>query len=161
MYQELKTSGSAAGLRIGLVVSRYHESVTNALRDGALDCFKQAGGDKKDLLVAPTPGGFELIAIARTLAYRADLDGVVALGCIISGETTHDKYLAHAISNGIARIITDTGKPIAFGVLTCQNMDQAQARAGGSIGNKGVEAMAAEIEAINAIRTLKYESDAP
>lgn len=151
---------NACGLRIAIVVSQYHADITDALRDGAVARFNAACGLADDLTVIPAPGAFELIAICKALADRGDLDAIVALGCIITGQTTHDQYIAHAVAAGIANIITATGVPIAFGVLTCQNLEQAQARAGGSVGNKGEEAMDAAIASANAINRINASQEA-
>jgi 6,7-dimethyl-8-ribityllumazine synthase len=97
------------------------------------------------------PGAFELTAVCRALAARGDLDAVAAIGCIISGETTHDRYLASAVAQGLTMITVQTGVPIAFGVLTCQSPEQATARATGTR-SKGAEAMSAAIEACRAVR---------
>lgn len=145
---------SARGLRVAVVVSQYHADITDALREGAVARFHAACGLAHDLTVIPAPGAFELIAICKALAERGDIDAIVALGCIITGETTHDQYIAHAVAGGISSVITQTGVPIAFGVLTCQNFEQARARAGGEVGNKGDEAMAAAIATANIVNRI-------
>ncbi len=155
MYEELKPTTSAEGLRIGLVVSRYHAPITEALRDGAVDFYTRAGGSTDDLLVVSAPGTFEITALCGALAQRGDLDAVVAVGCVISGQTTHDQYICAAVSHGLTEVTLKTGVPVAFGVLTCQNLQQAEARAGGDRGNKGAEAMAAAIETAQTIRRLR------
>ncbi|MCP3904041.1 MAG: 6,7-dimethyl-8-ribityllumazine synthase [Planctomycetes bacterium] len=144
----------ATGLSIAVVVSRYHRDITAALLDGAVETYTAAGGAVDDLLTVAAPGAFELTALTQALARRPDVDGIVALGCIIRGETTHDQYLAQAVANGLTRVTLDTGKPVAFGVLTCQTLHQARDRAGGVNGNKGEEAMAAAIEAIRSVRSV-------
>lgn len=151
----------ATGLRIGLVVSRYHDAVTDALRAGAMEVFMRAGGVAGDLRVVEAPGAFELTAVCRALADRPDIDGVVALGCIIRGETSHDQHLAGAIANGLTDITVRTGVPIAFGVLTCHTHHQARERAGGEHGNKGEEAMAAVIGTIHVIRAIASSQGDP
>ena len=154
MYTEVKTTASAEGLRIGVVVSRYHEKITTALRDAAIEKFLEAGGKEADLKVTSTPGAFELPVIAHALIKAGDLDAVVTIGCVLAGETTHDRYIAHAVAGGLAEITIQTGVPIAFGLLTCQTMAQAKARSGGEVGNKGAEAMAAAIETVNTLRAI-------
>ena len=151
MHTELKPNASAAGLRIGVAISRYHTAITEPMRDAAVKQFVDSGGALDDLRIVSTPGTFELTAACGALAARNDVDAVVALGCVVSGETTHDRYIASAVAHGITMITLQTGVPVAFGVLTCQNMDQARARAGGEKGNKGAEAMAAAIEAARLI----------
>ncbi len=145
---------SASGLRIAVVTSTYHEAITSALERGAISAFAAAGGDASRLVLAKSPGAFELVAIARAAAMRGDIDAVVALGCVLTGETSHDRHLCDAVAQGLAMISVHLGKPACFGVLTCQTLAQAQARAGGSKGNKGAEAMLAAIGAANAIKGL-------
>ncbi len=154
MHTDSNSHASAEGLRIGVAVSRYHEEITSALRDGAVRRFTEAAGAPDDLEIVPAPGAYELVAICRALARRGDLDALVALGCVISGETEHDRYIAQAVAGGLAMITVETGVPIAFGVLTCRTPEQAAARAGGKRGNKGAEAMAAAIETARTVRAL-------
>ena len=145
MRDDTPTTARAEGLRIGLAVSRYHREITDALRAGAVERFGQLGGRDEDLLVAEAPGSFELTALCRVFAVRGDVDAIVALGCVIAGETTHDQHICAAVSHGLSAVIVETGVPIAFGVLTCQTFEQARERAGGAKGNKGAEAMDAAI----------------
>lgn len=154
MYVKREANESARGLRIGVAVSQYHGDITEALRDGAVEVFTKAGGSADDLLIATVPGAFELLTLCQALARRGDLDAVIAIGCVIRGETTHDQYICQAVSQGLAQIALDTGKPVAFGLLTCQTKHQARERAGGEGGNKGAEAMAAAIETACALRKL-------
>lgn len=154
MHVTRTSHASAAGLRIGVVVSHYHPTITDALRDAAVETYLAAGGREDDLLIVAVPGAFELPVVCSRLAARSDVDAVVALGSIITGETTHDRHIADAVSQALAHLAVKTGKPISFGVLTCQSLDQAQARAGGDKGNKGAEAMSAAIEATRTIQAL-------
>jgi 6,7-dimethyl-8-ribityllumazine synthase len=158
MHTESATTHSARGLRIGMAVSRYHAPITSAMREGALAAFLHAGGARDDLLVIDSPGAFELVALCTALARRGDFDAVVAIGCIIAGETRHDRYIGNAVASGLAHIAVHTGVPVALGVLTCKNLEQARERAGGGKGNKGAEAMIAAIEAAQAIRTIERAS---
>ncbi len=154
MYSDSKPGASASGLRIGIAVSAYHAQITTALRAGAVKQFTDAQGVEADLRVVPAPGTFELTAVCRALVNGGGLDAVVALGCVISGETTHDTYIATAVAHGLTELTLATGVPVTFGVLTCQTIDQARARAGGTRGNKGAEAMAAAIETAAILRSL-------
>jgi len=147
-------SSSAQGMRIGIVVSQYHAEITHAMRDAARQCFLDAGGRDEDLTIIDAPGSFELIALATALADQQEIDAVVTLGCIITGETTHDQYIAHAVANGLAALTVSTGVPVAFGVLTCQTLAQARERAGGKVGNKGEEAMQAAIASFGAVKAI-------
>jgi 6,7-dimethyl-8-ribityllumazine synthase len=155
MHTEVPIAADARGLRIGIATSRYHAHVTGALTRGAKQAFVDAGGAENDLVLVDAPGSFELVSIAHALASRADIDAVVCIGCILTGETTHDRYICEAVANGLASITAHGGKPVAFGVLTCQTIDQAEARAGGSKGNKGVEAMVAAIVAAQAVARVR------
>jgi 6,7-dimethyl-8-ribityllumazine synthase len=130
------------------------------LHQGARNAFLEAGGLDDDLILVDVPGAFELVAVAHALAARSDLDAVVCLGCVITGETTHDRYICEAVANGLADISARTGRPVAFGVLTCQNLDQALARAGegggnAKKGNKGEEAMHAALIAAHAVQRVQ------
>lgn len=146
MFTEQTARHSADGLRIGLVVSRYHEEITAAMVAGAQAVFREAGGDESGLTILIAPGTFEIPVLADTVA-RDTYDAVVAIGCVITGETTHDRYIADSVAHALQLVSIDTGVPIAFGVLTCQTIEQARARAGGDKGNKGAEAMRAAIDA--------------
>ena len=154
MRSQITTSSDARGLRVAVAVSRYHERITANLRDAAVSRFLEAGGAEGDLLVVPVPGTFELPVVCDALATRPQLDAIVALGCVISGETRHDRYICRAVAHGLAQISVRRGVPVAFGILTCQTIEQAEARAGGAVGNKGEEAMTAAIETARTLRQL-------
>ena len=154
MYRDITSNPDATDLVIGVVVSRYHAEITDHLRDGAIEFFHAHGGTEENLIVVGVPGAFELTAACAALAGRGDVGAIVALGCVITGETTHDQYINHAVSQGLASIAVQTGVPVAFGVLTCSNFEQARARAGGDKGNKGAEAMAAALETARTIDAI-------
>jgi 6,7-dimethyl-8-ribityllumazine synthase len=167
MHRPTHTILNAEDLRIGIAVSRYHDPITTSMKDSAVESFVRAGGAHQNLEIVTVPGSFELIAACRALAFNDQehpLDAIVAIGCIITGETTHDQYLAHSLTQGLTAIIVQTGVPIAFGVLTCQSLEQARARSidAGACGavNKGAEAMAAAIETACLIRSLRGEARA-
>lgn len=149
------SNASAQGLRIAVVVSRYNSEITGALLDGATRAFREMGGDADDLTIVHAPGAFELPAIVGACARTGRHDGVVALGCLIKGETTHDTVIADAVAPALASISATTGVPVGFGLLTTATMDQARARAGGDRGNKGADAMRACIETHHAIASIK------
>lgn len=144
---------------VAIVVSRYNETITNALLEGARDAYLNAGGGADRLGVIEAPGAFELPVLANAAAQCGLYSGVVALGCVIKGETRHDEYIAAAIAHAIADIGARTGVPVAFGVLTTQNIEQARARAGGGKGNKGAEAMNALLETLDALRAISQATD--
>lgn len=137
---------AAAGLRFGVVVSRFNEDVTGRLRDGVTKTLERYGADPEDVLVVDVPGAYELPLAALRLAADGELDAVVCVGALIRGETSHFDVLAHSVAHAIQDAMRETGVPIAFGVITCENAEQAEARAGGEHGNKGVEAALAAIE---------------
>lgn len=138
-----------------VVVSRYNHSVTSRLLDGARAEYARAGGDPSHLAVAEAPGAYELPALALAGASSGAWAGVVALGCLIKGQTRHDRYIAEAVAHGLMTVSLVTGLPVAFGVLTTENPAQARARAGGTKGNKGAESMAALLESIRATASLR------
>jgi len=145
----------ARAMRIGVVESLYHHEICRALTAGAVDAFHAAGGDAGNVVLVESPGSYELTAIALALAERSDIDAVVALGCVLTGETSHDRYICDAIAHGLTSITLRTGKPVAFGIITCITIEQARARAGGNKGNKGVEAMHAAIRATRTIGEIR------
>jgi 6,7-dimethyl-8-ribityllumazine synthase len=157
MRVSLPIEPDARGVRIGLVVSRYHDSIVERLADGATRAFISAGGDEANLIRIDSPGAYELPVIAAALLRRGDIDAIVALGLVLTGETTHDRYICDSVATGLQELAIETGKPAAFGLLTCQTIAQAEARAGGAKGNKGEEAMGAALlalSALHAVRTL-------
>jgi len=164
MHDKTTSKANAQGLRIGIAVSRYHGEITTSMCDAAQEAFVRSGGAKENLTIVKTAGAFELTAVCRGFAAlesrtgRPGFDAALALGCIISGETTHDQYLAQSVTQGLTAITVETGMPIGFGVLTCQSYDQAKARSIGAAAsggvNKGAEAMLAAIETVNALRAI-------
>ena len=138
-----------------MVVSRYNASVTDRLLAGAREVYAESGGDPATLRIIATPGSYELPALALAAAKTGRFRGVVALGCLIKGETSHDRYIAEAVAHGLMGVTLATGVPAAFGVLTVDTPEQAEERAGGSHGNKGAEAMAALLDAVQAIDALR------
>lgn len=136
-------------------MSRYNATVTDALLDGAVAAYVERGGKEDDVTVVRAPGAYELPALALAAAQTGRFSGVVALGCLIKGETKHDQYIAQAVANGLVDVTMRTGVPCAFGVLTTETPEQALARSGGKKGNKGREAMEAVLETIDAMRELE------
>jgi len=140
------TSSASPRFRVALIVSRYNATITDALERGALDLARGRGAL---IDVFSAPGSFELVALATAAAAGEHYDGVCCLGCIIKGETRHDEIIAHAVAHGLAAVTVSTGVPVALGVLTTNTPAQARARAGGSKGNKGAEAMSALLDTIS------------
>jgi len=144
-------------LRIAIVTSEYHQEITGSLRQAAVNAFHEAGGQPDRLAEFTAPGAFELTAICRGLVVNRGPrtpDAVVALGCVITGETTHDQYICRSVAHGITELTLLTGIPISFGLLTCGTIEQARERAGGARGNKGQEAMHAAIRTAHGVRGL-------
>jgi len=141
--------------RIAVVVSRYNRSITAALFDGALAENESRGGVRSAVSVFEAAGSFELPVLALAAAESGRFDGVVALGCLIRGQTRHDRYIAEAVAHGLTRVSLKTGVPVAFGVLTVEDAAQARARAGGKRGNKGTDAMGAVLDAAECVRAIR------
>ena len=142
-----------SGARVAVVVSRYNAAVTERMLEGAARTLAAAGLDRWRLDVARVPGAFELPFAADRLAATGEYAAVICLGAIIRGETTHDQHIAAAVAGGIEQVARSRGIPVLFGVLTCQSIEQAVARAGGDArvaahSNKGEECAAAAIEMI-------------
>ncbi|MBY0307626.1 MAG: 6,7-dimethyl-8-ribityllumazine synthase [Phycisphaerales bacterium] len=141
--------------RIAVAVSRYNWTVTSALLEGARTSFRSAvGADLPPEDAFYAPGAFEIVALCHAAAESRAFDGVVALGCIIKGETIHDQVLAHAVTQALANIPLVTGVPVTLGVLTVNSGRQAKDRAGGRQGNKGAEAMDALLLTLAELRRL-------
>lgn len=137
-----------------IVVARFNELVTSRLLDGALSTLRRHGVDEDNLTVAWVPGSFELPIVANRLAASGKFAAVICLGAVIQGETTHHEYINHQVAAGLTTASREHDLPIAFGVLTCQTMDQALNRAGGKAGNKGEEAALAAIETVNVLKKV-------
>jgi 6,7-dimethyl-8-ribityllumazine synthase len=128
------------GMRIGVVVSEWNQGITSALFDGAIKTLVENGVNKNDIIITTVPGSFELTLGSQFLCEDKSIDGVITLGCVIQGETRHFDFICDAVANGVTNVSIKYNKPVIFGVLTPENMQQAQDRAGGKHGNKGAEA---------------------
>jgi 6,7-dimethyl-8-ribityllumazine synthase len=136
----------ATGLRFGIVVSRFNNFITERLLSGAIDALKKSGAAKADIEIVDVPGAFELPLAAKKLAAKGEYDALIAIGCVIRGETSHYDYVCSETARGLQLAQMDTGVPIIFCVLTCETQEQAMARAGGDHGNKGFDSGLAAIE---------------
>ncbi len=136
--------------KFAIVVAEWNEDITEALYQGAHDAFLKLGVKKKNILRKNVPGTFELPLGAQWMAEKKEIAAVVALGCVIQGDTPHFDYICQAAANGIMTVNLTSNKPVAFGVLTTLNKKQALERAGGQLGNKGEEA------ALTVIRMLEF-----
>ena len=144
----------ATGHKLAIVVARFNQFVTERLLEGALDAYARHGGDPTLLQIARVPGAFELPLVVKKLAASGKVDGVVALGAVIRGETPHFDQVVSAATSGLASVMLETGVPVGFGVLTTDTVDQAVDRAGAKAGNKGAEALMSVVEMINLLKAL-------
>ena len=143
------------GMRIGLVVGRFNEFVTNPLLDGALDTLRRHGVAEERIDVAWTPGSFEIPLVARRMAESGAYDAVICLGAVIRGATPHFDYVSSNMASGIFRAGYDSGVPVIFGVLTTNTVEEAIDRAGAKAGNKGRDAATAAIEMADLLRQIR------
>lgn len=150
--KELRGGLEGAGMRIGVVVSRFNAEITDRLREGALAAMTGAG--VKDVTTVSVPGAFEIPAAARRLALSGRVDAVVCLGAVIRGETEHFTFVAGAAAQGILQASLEAGIPMTFGVLTTEDVEQAMDRSGGEWGNKGEEAALDAIEMVDLYRQI-------
>lgn len=151
--RELVGGLDGTGLRIALVAGRFNEVIVDRLVSGALDCLRRHGVAEDDLTLAHVPGSWELPVVARRLANSGSVDGIVALGAVVRGQTAHFDYVAGEAAH-VGNVAAETGVPVAFGVLTTETFDQAVDRAGGKLGNKGWEAALAVLETANVLRAM-------
>jgi len=146
---------SARGLKLAVVAGRFNDFITNRLLDGAMDAISRTGGDADSTVVVKVPGAFELPLAAKTLAQSRNYDAVICLGAVIRGNTPHFEYVSNLMSRGISNVMTETGVPISFGVITADSLEQAIERAGSKHGNKGTEAVLSAVEMANVMKGLK------
>ena len=142
------------GIKIGIVAARFNEFITSKLLSGALDSLKRENVREEDIDIAWVPGAFEIPLIASKMAGSEKYDAVICLGAVIRGSTNHYDYVCCEVSKGIAQISLNADKPVMFGVLTTDNIEQAIERAGTKAGNKGAECAHGAIEMVNLIRSM-------
>ena len=152
LMETLHGTGAVGDLRVGLVVSSYHDFITNPLRDAAVEALHEAGVVDAQIVVATVPGAFEIPQAARRLAVFGGMEAVIGLGCLIRGETPHFDFIAAAVAHGLTRAAMDSGVPMSFGVLTTNSAEEALARAGPGASNKGREAAEAVLSMIHLFR---------
>ncbi|MGH8279374.1 MAG: 6,7-dimethyl-8-ribityllumazine synthase [Gammaproteobacteria bacterium] len=143
---------NAQGLRIAVVAARFNNHVVERLLDGATGSLRGAGAATADVEVLRVPGAFEIPLAVRQAARSGRFEAVIALGAVIRGETSHFDYVAGECARGVMQVMLDSGVPVGFGVLTCDTLAQAEARAGGAAGNKGADAARAAVEMANLLR---------
>jgi 6,7-dimethyl-8-ribityllumazine synthase len=153
--KEIRAGANAAGLRFALVVSRFNSFITDRLLAGAVDALEAAGADGENIMVVHVPGSFEIPLTAKKLAQGGRVDAVIAIGCVLRGETAHFDYVAGEVARGVQLAQLETGIPVIFCVLTCDTLDQAIDRAGLKGGNKGYDAGLAAIEMANLSKQLR------
>ena len=145
---------SAAGMRFAIVVARWNAVITDRLLQGALDALLRSGAKTADIQIVRVPGAWEIPSAARALADQKQADAIITLGCLLRGETAHYEAIYNEVSRGIGQSQQETGVPHAFGVLTCETLEQALNRAGVKAGNKGFESATAAIEMVSLHRKL-------
>jgi 6,7-dimethyl-8-ribityllumazine synthase len=146
---------AAAGLRVAIVVSKYHDFVTDRLQSGALGALAASGVPEANITVVRVPGAFEIPFAAQQVAVSAHCDAVVCLGCLIRGATPHFEYISAAVSNGLTAAAAATGVPMSFGVLTTNSVEEALERAGEGKSNKGWEAAVSAVEMATVVAKLR------
>lgn len=151
---ELVGSEDGRNLRIAVACARFNEHVTSRLLEGALRALDDHGVSAGNRLVAYVPGSFELPLAAQALAHSGGFDAIVCLGAVVRGETSHYELVARECASGIGRVQLDTNVPVVFGVLATENLEHALERSGGSLGNKGEEAVTTAIEMANVLQAI-------
>jgi 6,7-dimethyl-8-ribityllumazine synthase len=145
---------TADGFRFAIVVARFNSFITDRLLAGCLDALRRSGANMENVELAKVPGCWEMPAVVRTLALQKRFDAIICLGAVIRGDTPHFDYVAGQAASGLAQIATETGIPVAFGVLTTNTVEQAVDRAGAKSGNKGIDAAMTAIEMASLVRKL-------
>jgi len=149
---------NASGKRFAIVVSRFNEFITERLLRSAYDGLLRSGAKKQDVAVVRVPGAFEIPSAARTLAETKKYDAIICIGCLLRGDTAHYDVIVNEVTRGIGQSAQETGVPHAFGVLTCETLEQAIDRAGLKMGNKGFEAAMAAVEMAALKRVIRGQS---
>ncbi len=153
--RDITGSLNGAGRRFAVVASRFNSRIGDQLVAGALECLRRHGVEPGDILLVRVPGAWEIPQAAEEIAVAGKVDGLVAVGVVIRGETPHFDYICSACSQGLARVAERHRLPVGFGVLTCDTSEQAQERAGGKAGNKGWEAAIAALEMADLFARLR------
>ena len=146
---------NAGGMRFGIVVSEWNDAITGALLEGAYNTLTRNGADEKDITVLTVPGSFELVFGAAQLVKSGKVDAVIAIGCVVRGDTPHFDYICQGATQGLAELNARSDVPVIYGLLTCNEMQQAEDRAGGRLGNKGDECAVTAIKMVDYARKLK------
>ena len=152
---DLNSVPSAQGMRFGIVVSEWNNNITGALLQGAYDTLTKHGAREEDITVMTVPGSFELVFGASQMVKSGKMDAVIAIGCVVRGDTPHFDYICEGTTQGLASLNERFDVPVIYGLLTCNNMEQAQDRAGGTLGNKGDECAVTPIKMVDYYRKIK------
>lgn len=142
----------AKGLKIGIILSRFNQFISERLLEGAMDALYKLGAEDKDISLYKVPGSFEIPVIAKKLALAKKVDGILCLGALIRGDTPHFDFLSSEVTKGLAQISMDDGIPVSFGILTVDTIEQGIERAGTKAGNKGYDSAFSLIETLNLIK---------
>ena len=142
----------ATGLKIGIILSRFNQFISERLLEGALDALMKIGADDKDISIYKVPGSFEIPVLAKKLARSGKVDGILCLGTLIRGDTPHFDFLSAEVTKGLAQIAMEDGLPVSYGILTVDTIEQGIERAGTKAGNKGYDAAFALVEMLNLMK---------
>ena len=142
---------SASGMRFGIVVADWNDRFTYSMADAAIETLKLHGAAQENIVVKHVPGSFELIFGAKWMVEKGNVDAVIAIGCVVRGDTPHFDYICQGTTQGLAELNLRGDVPVIYGLLTCNTMEQAEARTGGILGNKGTEC------AVTAIKMVDYK----
>ncbi|MGB9837008.1 MAG: 6,7-dimethyl-8-ribityllumazine synthase [Candidatus Saccharicenans sp.] len=145
----------AKGYKIAIILSRFNQFISGRLLEGALEALKKLGAEEKDLTIYKVPGSFEIPFLAKKIAARKEVDGLLCLGALIRGDTPHFDFLSAEVTKGLAQVGLEEGIPISYGILTVDTIEQGIERAGTKAGNKGYDAAFALVEMLNLLRDAK------
>ncbi|HEX3577653.1 MAG TPA: 6,7-dimethyl-8-ribityllumazine synthase [Thermoanaerobaculia bacterium] len=157
MPRSFEGDHNAEGLRFAVIASRFNDEIVDGLLRGALDCLSRHGAADDAVRVYRVPGAFEIPTLAAKLIDVDDIDAIVTLGCLLRGDTPHFDFISAQVTNDLSRVATNAKFPVAFGVITCNTLEQAVERSSPGAGNKGWEAALAAIEMANLWRALRSE----
>jgi 6,7-dimethyl-8-ribityllumazine synthase len=161
MANELTNTCDPKDVRIGVVVSSWNDPVTSRLLEGTLSTLAEKGVPDNAVDVARVPGAWEIPIAAQRFAQAQGYDAVICLGAVIRGETTHDEHINRAVSLAMSQIALEANKPVLLGLLTCQSLEQAMQRAGGTVGNKGSECAESALEMIGLLKNVPAGNQDP
>jgi len=147
----------AKGLKIGIILSRFNQFISDRLLEGALDALNKLGADDADISLYKVPGSFEVPMLAKKLAGAKKVDGILCLGALIRGDTPHFDFLGAEVTKGLAQVSMEEGLPVSFGILTVETIEQGIERAGAKAGNKGYDAAFSLVETLNLVKKAGLE----